>query len=65
MLEFEYKKSKEVVLIRRDVESIAEISIPVARWSMTWFNNMKSFRSDDLRQIADKLDELNGVSVSK
>ncbi len=65
MLEFEYKKSKDVVLIRRDGESIAEIRRPVARWSMTWFNNMKSLRSDELRQIADKLDELNGVVIDQ
>lgn len=29
------------------------------RWSFNWYNNFEILRADELRQIADKLDELN------
>lgn len=61
MLKFVAIESKSRVDVMLGTMRIAEISMEGGYWSFTWFNNHELFRSTELREIADKLDELNGV----
>jgi len=61
MLEFTLSVAKERVTVTRGVNRLAELRKQQdKRWLFTWFNNFEVSSSADLRQIADKLDELNG-----
>ncbi len=60
MLNFVDIPRKERVYVMLGVIRIAEISNQGGIWSFDWFNNHELFRAEELRQIADKLDDLNG-----
>ena len=63
MLEFESFKAKGKVVFNRGEIRVAEIMLqPDFTWSFGWFNNHEILSSDEMRQIADKLDKLNHVS---
>lgn len=50
--------NKTVYVIRKG-DSIAEIRELDGKWIIVWFSNVRLLTSDDLRQIAEKIDELN------
>lgn len=60
MLKFVTIPSKNRFDVMLGVIRIAELNY-LDRWDFTWFNNHEILRSEELRQIADKLDELNKV----
>jgi len=62
MLNFVTIKSKNRIDIMLGVIRLAELTLELdGTWIFSWFNNRELLRAGELRQIADKLDELNGV----
>lgn len=62
-MEFVDIQSKNKVVVMLGVVRIAELVKQIDnRWSFNWFNNHEILASDELRRIADKLDELNHES---
>lgn len=59
MLNFVSIPNKNRVNVMLGVIRIAEL-YKLDIWDFVWFNNHEILRTNELRQIADKLDELNG-----
>jgi len=60
-LTFEMVQAKKRCVVNLGVIRIAELDCQGdGIWSFSWFNNRELLRADDLRQIAAKLEELNG-----
>ncbi|MBP9869899.1 MAG: hypothetical protein KBC53_00170 [Nitrosomonas sp.] len=58
---FNLIEAKKRVVVGLGVIRIAELDRQIdGIWSLSWFNNKELLRADELRQIAAKLEELNG-----
>ena len=61
MLNFVSVTAKDRVDVMLGVIRIAHLAKQLdGRWSFNWYNNFEILRANELRQIADKLDDLNG-----
>lgn len=62
MLKLGFEITDKKVTAKRGIQRIADLCKQQdKRWLVTWVNFFVVLNANDLRQIADKLDELNGV----
>lgn len=61
LITFKLVPAKKRCVVNLGLIRVAELDHQMdGVWSFTWFNNHELLRADDLRQIAAKLEELNG-----
>lgn len=66
MLKFVPIESKKRIDVMLGVIRLAELTPEIdGAWIFSWFNNHELLRFDDMRQIADKLYELNRKPVNQ